>query len=125
MTSQNPQPTTRLRSAHRATLGAVAVFLLTTVHHLYGSYIYKTPWRRHAGIVSGLAMAVNVGALAVWRRRPTGVAGTIALWTFTLVTLVIQVAGFGLSGRGDRAAPVPRPVVRCRTEHLDDAPLAR
>jgi hypothetical protein len=96
MTSQNPQPTARLRSAQRAMLGAVAVFLLTTVHHLYGAYIYKTAWRRHAGIVSGLAMALSVGALAVWRRRPTGVAGTIARWTFTLVTLVIQVAGFGL-----------------------------
>jgi hypothetical protein len=96
MTSQNLQLTARLHFARRAALGAVAVFLLTTVHHLYGAYVYKTPWRRHAGIVSGLATAVSVGALAAWCRRPTGVAGTIERWTFTLVTLVIQVAGFGL-----------------------------
>jgi hypothetical protein len=100
MTSQNLQLTARLHFARRAALGAVAVFRLTTVHHLYGAYVYKTPWRRHAGIVSGLATAVSVGALAVWRRRPTGVAGTLALWTFTLVTLVIQVAGFGLCRQG-------------------------
>ena len=35
----------------RALWSAMAVMLLTTVHHSYGAIIYNTPWRHHVAIV--------------------------------------------------------------------------
>jgi hypothetical protein len=37
MAIQDSRTTAMLRSANRATIGATAVLLLTTVHHLYGA----------------------------------------------------------------------------------------
>lgn len=75
---------------------ALAVLLLTTVHHVYGAYIYDTPWRHHMAIVAALTAAVLVGSLYVLRRRPGSAAGRIAFWVFAAVTFVIPVAMVGI-----------------------------
>jgi hypothetical protein len=77
-------------------LGALAIALLTSVHHAYGAQIYGTPWRLHAALVSVLATAVAFVALRVLRKRPNDAAGQIAAWVFTADTLVIHVGGFGV-----------------------------
>lgn len=41
-------------AARRTVLGSIAVLLLTTVHHVYGAYIYDTPWRNHVAHVAGV-----------------------------------------------------------------------
>jgi hypothetical protein len=77
-------------------LAALAALLLTTVHHVYGAYVYDTPWRNHVAHVSGLAGTVIVGSVLVLRRRPAGVAGKVALGAFALTALAIPVVGIGL-----------------------------
>jgi hypothetical protein len=75
---------------------ALAVLVLTSVHHAYGAYIYSTPWRLHVVFVSVLTAAVLMGSLLVLRRWSLSVAGEIAFWVFSAVVLVIPVAAIGL-----------------------------
>jgi hypothetical protein len=90
--------TTSISSQQRlsqATWSALAVLLLTSVHHVYGAFIYHTPWRLHVAPVAGLTAAALVGILLVLRRHTDDVAGHIAFWAFVGITLVIPVAGIG------------------------------
>ncbi|HEY1308586.1 MAG TPA: AhpC/TSA family protein [Vicinamibacterales bacterium] len=79
-----------------ATRAATALLLLTSIHHAYGGYVYHTPWRYHAALVSAVTATVIVGALALWRRRPSALAGRFARIVFLVTTLAIPVIGFGL-----------------------------
>lgn len=96
MAIQSSRTTAMLRSANRATIGATAVLWLTTVHHLYGARVYRTPWRRHAAVVSVLATAVIGGSLSLLRRNGESTTGKIAFWVFTGANLAFPVVGFGL-----------------------------
>ncbi|HEU5239854.1 MAG TPA: hypothetical protein VFU37_22165 [Pyrinomonadaceae bacterium] len=76
---------------------ALGVLLLTTVHHVYGAFVYNTPWRNHVAIVSTLTAAVILASHYVLRRRTHSVAaGRIAFWVFAAVTLAIPVVIIGL-----------------------------
>lgn len=75
---------------------ALAGLLLTTVHHVYGAYVYQTPWRLHVAFISGFAAAVIVGSLLVLRSHSDDAARRIAFWALVGVTLVIPVAAIGL-----------------------------
>jgi hypothetical protein len=90
----------RIEASHqlmaRVAWFALAVLLLTTVHHVYGAYVYDTPWRLHVGFVSGFAAAAILGALSVARRRRNDAFSDIAFWVFVVVTLVIPVLLIGL-----------------------------
>ena len=86
----------RLDAANRTVLAALTVLLLTTVHHVYGAYVYGTPWRNHVAYVSGLSAAAIAASVLVLRRRPAGLSRAIALTVLTLVTLAIPVIGIGL-----------------------------
>ena len=79
-----------------ATRSAFALLLLTSIHHVYGGYVYATPWRYHAVPISIVTAVVMLGALALWRRRPSRLAGGIARIVFLLTTLAIPVISFGL-----------------------------
>jgi hypothetical protein len=96
MTSHDPETIAIQRAGNRATLGATALFLLTTVHHAYGAYIYDTPWRLHAAIVSGLATGLIAGSLFLFRRRPGDTIGAISRWVFIVVTLLVPILLFGI-----------------------------
>jgi hypothetical protein len=80
----------------RATRYALAVLLLTSVHHAYGAYAYNTLWRLHAVFVSAFAAAAIIGSLVVVRRNANETVREIAFWVFTAVVLVIPVAVIGL-----------------------------
>jgi hypothetical protein len=80
----------------RVTSCALAVLLLTTIHHVYGAYVYHTPWRLHVTFISGFAATAIVGSLLVLRRHTGAVVRLIAFWVFVGVTLVIPVAAIGL-----------------------------
>ena len=79
-----------------ATRSALALLLLTSIHHVYGGYAYATPWRYHAVPVSVVTAVVILGALALWHRQPSALAGRIARIVFVLTTLAIPVISFGL-----------------------------
>ena len=83
-------------AARRTVVGALAALLLTTAHHLYGAYVYATPWRTHVAHVSVIAAAALVGSFVVFRRRAGTGAGDVALWSILIVTLALPVVGIGL-----------------------------
>ncbi len=94
MTDFRSMSTSRLAS--RVMGYALAVLILTSVHHAYGAYIYDSPWRLHIVPIAALAAALIVGARVVLRRASTGATGTIAFWVFSLVTLIVPVVVIGL-----------------------------
>jgi hypothetical protein len=75
---------------------ALAILILTSVHHAYGAYIYGTPWRLHIVPIAALAATLIVGARVVLRRASPGVASTLAFWVFSAVTLIFPVVVIGL-----------------------------
>ncbi len=85
-----------LRAANRATLGTAAMFAVTTVHHVYGAYIYNTPWRIHAAVISGFATALIVLSLRLLRKRSGDAVGSVAAWTFIVVTFLVPFLEFGV-----------------------------
>jgi peroxiredoxin len=80
----------------RVTSYALTVLLLTTVHHVYGAYVYHTPWRLHVAFISGVAAAATIGSVLVLRRNVDDVADHVAFWVFVGVTLALPVAAIGL-----------------------------
>ncbi len=85
-----------LRAAKRAVLGAIAIFVVTTVHHVYGAYLYNTPWRLHAAVISGLATALISASLWLFRRHPGDAVGVVTYWVFIVVTLLVPFLCFGV-----------------------------
>lgn len=75
---------------------AVAVMLLTTVHHSYGAIIYNTPWRHHVAIVGVVTVLVLFATLRVHRSLDGNPGGKIGFWVFAFVTLLIPVVGIGV-----------------------------
>ncbi|HET7187890.1 MAG TPA: hypothetical protein VFI52_07035 [Gemmatimonadaceae bacterium] len=69
---------------------------LTAVHHAYGAYVYRTPWRYHVLLIAIPAAALIVGSQAVVRADPRGMKGAIARWTFLVTTVVVPVLSFGV-----------------------------
>jgi hypothetical protein len=83
-------------NAHwRAGAAALAVLLMTTIHHVYGAIIYDTPFRLHIVFISlPVAMAFTF-ALYVGALRPGTAAGRAATLTGAAIILVFAVAAIG------------------------------
>jgi len=86
----------RIEAAKRATFGSIVICAVTTVHHVYGAYIYNTPWRLHAALISSLATALIVVCLRLLRTQAKNRIGAVASWTFMMVTFLVPFLGFGL-----------------------------
>jgi len=86
----------RVEAATRATFGSIGVCAVTTVHHVYGAYIYNTPWRLHAALISTLATALIAVCLRLLRTQANNRIGAVASWTFMTVTFLVPFLGFGL-----------------------------
>ena len=80
----------------RVTRYALAVLLLTSVHHAYGAFAYHTPWRLDAVFLSAFAAAAIISSLVVIQRNADETVREIAFWVFTAVVLVVPVALIGL-----------------------------
>ena len=80
----------------RVTRYALAVLLLTSVHHAYGAFAYHTPWRLDAVFLSAFAAAAIISSLVVIQRNTDETVREIAFWVFTAVVLVVPVALIGL-----------------------------
>lgn len=75
---------------------AVAVMLLTIVHHSYGAIIYNTPWRHHVAIVGVVTVLVLFASLRGHRSLGGTLGRKIAFWLFVILTLLIPVGGIGI-----------------------------
>ena len=80
----------------RVTRYALAVLLLTSVHHAYGAFAYHTLWRLDAVFVSAFAAAAIIGSMVTTQRHADETVREIAFWVFTAVVLVVPVALIGL-----------------------------
>lgn len=83
-----------------ATRDALAVLLLTSVHHAYGAFVYHTPWRLHVVPVSIAVAAVILAARRRLRHDDSsatqdGARGP-AWWVFVLTTLAFPVLTIGV-----------------------------
>jgi peroxiredoxin len=79
-----------------AGFSAVAVLLLTIGHHLYGAFLYDTPWRAHMAHLGAMGIIGIVAAMSIvwrWEGTPIGRAG---LWVFTMLTVAFPIAWIGL-----------------------------
>jgi hypothetical protein len=76
-------------------VGSIGVFVLTSIHHGYGAYIYKTPWRLHAVIVSGAVTLLMSGLLMLFR-SPHVRVGKLARFCFVILGLFVPFLGFGI-----------------------------
>jgi hypothetical protein len=78
----------------RAGAAALAVLIMTSIHHVYGAVIYDTPFRLHIVFISvpvGMAIAA---ALYVGATREDW-AGRIATWIGITIILAFAVAAIG------------------------------
>jgi len=78
----------------RLVLSALAVLLLTDVHHAYGAHVYQTPWRYHVLLLSVPAMLAIVWSHRRLRRRPHDTVGRLVLGLVTLVVPVLAIGAF-------------------------------
>ena len=77
-------------------LAGAAVFVLTSVHHVYGAIRYQTPWRYHAVALGALSLFAVYGALLLSRRRTTTVLARVAWWTFWIAEALVFVLALGV-----------------------------
>jgi protein-S-isoprenylcysteine O-methyltransferase Ste14 len=80
----------------RTLAASVAAIVLTVIHHLYGATLYDAPFRQH--VAFGILPVLLVLALAYWvhRRHPLTSLGSVSLWVFMAVTLIVPVGMIGL-----------------------------
>ena len=90
-TSASTRPNLYLRAA----VSALAVLVLTSLHHVYGAVVYDTPWRAHilyAAVPAGAAIALAL--YAGWSRAGSRI-GRVAAWAGILLALAFPVAAIG------------------------------
>jgi hypothetical protein len=83
------------RSADRVLLSSAAVFVMTSVHHAYGAYVYDTAWRYHAVVVSGIALCLIAVTLRFSRTRSGTAVGAISSLCFLIINALLFL-GFGI-----------------------------
>jgi hypothetical protein len=74
---------------------ALAILLITSVHHVYGAIIYRTPWRIHAVHVSVATALALVATLWLAKARAGTRLGQVAAWGFVLSALLVPVLLIG------------------------------
>jgi len=71
---------------------AIAVLVLTSIHHAYGALIYDTPWRMHVLLLSVPGALAIAGLLySGWRLRNAWLA-----WAGVVVILVLPILTIGV-----------------------------
>ena len=82
--------------AKRVLASSVAVFTLTSIHHSYGAYVYDTPWRLHAVMVSGAVTLLMAGLLRVSQFSGAPRRANAATYAFVVMGSLVMFVGFGM-----------------------------
>jgi uncharacterized membrane protein len=80
----------------KSLLASASLLILTMVHHVYGAYIYDTPWRLHVVHIALPVLAVLIVLHALSRRWAATRKGKITLWLFMGLSLFMTGLWFGL-----------------------------
>jgi hypothetical protein len=83
------------RAERRAFLAGSSVFVLTSIHHVYGAIRYDTPERYYAAVIATDAVILSLGALRLSRARPASAIGRAAWRAFLGVNAAVFVLLFG------------------------------
>lgn len=86
-------PTRTLRAAAASLLALLA---LTAVHHVYGAWLFDTPWRLHIVFVSIPVAIVIAAAVPIARSAPESLASRSASWVFLVLGAIFVVGAIGL-----------------------------
>src|SRR5262249_34861805 len=82
--------------AQRVLMSSLGVFVVTSIHHAYGAYIYNTPWRLHAVAASAVTVILMAGLLKVFRSSPGTLLGKSAGICFLALGIIVIFLGFGI-----------------------------
>ncbi len=75
----------------RVCLSVLCVYLLTSAHHIYGAWLYDTPWRTHIAYQGFTWLLLSYLILWIfinWRKR-------ILKWTFVVIAGFFFVGAIG------------------------------
>lgn len=87
-------PPRKATPAYAAGAAALAILVLTSVHHVYGAIVFETPWRMHILHAAVPVAIVIVVALAFSNRD--SLRGRLLGWLAIVVILVFPVGLIGL-----------------------------
>ena len=74
---------------------SIALMALTTIHHIYGSVIYNTPWRLHVLFISIPVMVLTL--ILQWRLVKNGSTRSgLLFWLFIFLTLLPSMGMIGV-----------------------------
>lgn len=72
----------------KVSLTILVVYLVTSIHHVYGAWLYETPWRNHIAYQGFTWLMISYGIMLAW-----------ILWKKKFLTWVFVVfAGFFFIG---------------------------
>lgn len=78
----------------RVTLYSLLLMGLTSIHHVYGAFIYHTPWRLHVLFLSLPVMALTLGLDYLLRRSGNGKLIFGLYWSVTLLISILMIGTF-------------------------------
>lgn len=81
-------------SIKRASFFSNALMIITSVHHVYGAWIYNTPWRKHILMLSLPVIAATV-LLNRWLTRKDYCRSSFLFWLYWLITLTASIVLIG------------------------------
>lgn len=79
----------------RAGVAAIALLILTSIHHAYGAYAFGTPWRLHI-LLAAAPAAILITVALFYGAMCSGRAARIATVGAAVFILIFPVAGIGL-----------------------------
>jgi hypothetical protein len=65
---------------------------MTSLHHIYGAFVYDTPWRLHILLIS---IPIIIFSVVITRLQTQSRLNTLCQWVFWLVILVFAVVLIG------------------------------
>ncbi|PKR88341.1 hypothetical protein CXZ10_15085 [Pleomorphomonas diazotrophica] len=80
---------------YRATATALAILVMTSIHHIYGAEIFDTPYRLHIVYVSIPVALVILGCVALARRTASAAVARAASWLFVILTGLFAIVAVG------------------------------
>lgn len=73
-------------------LSTLAVYLITSIHHVYGAWLYDTPWRTHIAFQGFTWLLISYTIMLIyinWRKR-------FLMWAFIVIAGFFFVGAIGL-----------------------------
>ena len=82
-------------SMFNAAISVAVAGLISSGHHVYGAFVYETPWRLVVSLWIPAFVLLVLSMLLLLRRYPNRTVGTVAAWIVLLGGVIFQ-AGFTL-----------------------------